>query len=319
MKIPFGILVIVALISITACQVQANASDPISIPPSAASTYPTPTATRPAKQTATLPVNHQPTSTLNPATTSTKLPSNVSTPTPLACLQRGGRIEEGSLSTKLLRLPLDFRVYLPPCYAEQPERRYPVLYLIHGQSYNDDQWDRLGADETADRLIASGQVSPFIIVMPHDRYGNQVEPGDFGQALIDALIPWVDRHYRTIPERLSRAVGGLSRGGGWSVDLGIGHWQYFGALGAHSPAIFPDGARNLRRWLQEIPRGYTPRIYIDVGDKDLPEIFDAATWFEDILNQMGIPHEWHLFTGFHNEEYWKNHLEGYLRWYASDW
>ena len=305
--------------SLVACQAQANASNRFYVPPAPASTYPTLLATQTPKQTATLPTDNQPNPTAKPTATPITPSLNVLTPTPLACLRQGGHIEKGSLNTKLLRLPLDFRIYLPPCYAEQPERRFPVLYLIHGQSYNDDQWDRLGADEAADRLIASGEVPPFIIVMPHDRYGNQVEPGNFGQALLDALIPWIDRHYRTIPERTSRAVGGLSRGGGWSVDLGIGHWQYFGALGAHSPAIFSDGARNLRLWLQKIPSGYAPRIYIDVGDKDLPEIYDTASWFEGILNQMGIPHEWHLFIGFHTEDYWENHLEGYLRWYASNW
>jgi len=83
-----------------------------------------------------------------------------SSPTQLACWQAGGQVAQGSLETDLLPKPLDFRVYVPPCYDQEVARRYPVLYLIHGQSYNDDQWDRLGADETADVQIASGEAPP---------------------------------------------------------------------------------------------------------------------------------------------------------------
>ena len=66
----------------------------------------------------------------------------------------------------MLPLPLSYRIYLPPCYDEMEDARYPVLYLIHGQNFNDDQWDRLGVDESADALIAAEEMSPLLIVMP---------------------------------------------------------------------------------------------------------------------------------------------------------
>ena len=73
-------------------------------------------------------------------------------------MQAGGKVEVYEFTTVLLPDPLVYRIYLPPCYDEEPERAYPVLYLIHGQTYSDTQWDRLGVPETADRLIASGEV-----------------------------------------------------------------------------------------------------------------------------------------------------------------
>jgi hypothetical protein len=94
------------------------------------------------------------------------------TPKPV-CWNVNGRIEKGMQTTPLLRQPLEYRVYLPPCYDQQPDRRYPVLYLIHGQSYTDDQWERLGAGKTADDLISNGNIPPFIIVMPRDRIWEQ--------------------------------------------------------------------------------------------------------------------------------------------------
>lgn len=246
-------------------------------------------------------------------------PTETPTPIPLECWQEGGKIITTSLRTVLLRLPLDYRVYLPPCYEEQPERQYAVLYLIHGQSYTDDQWDRLGVDETVDRLAASNEIQPFIIVMPRDRYGGQPTESNFGKVIVEELVPLIDTTYRTIAKRDFRAVGGLSRGAGWAVHLAISNWQTFGVLGAHSPAIFFTDAQRMRSWLDAIPRDSYPRIYMDIGDRDRPEILEAALWFENLLNEKDIPHEWHLFSGLHNEAYWRVHLEQYIRWYAANW
>jgi enterochelin esterase-like enzyme len=137
--------------------------------------------------------------------------------------------------------------------------------------------------------------------------------------IVEELLPLIDRKYRTIPERSFRAVGGLSRGAGWSVHLALNYWQLFGALGAHSPAIFFEDAQHMRPLLDAIPKDAYPRIYIDIGDKDRPEIVQAANWFEQLLNERDIPHEWHMFSGYHEEAYWKSHVTEYLLWYASQW
>lgn len=253
------------------------------------------------------------------APTITSAPQPTPTPTALRCWTQGGRIEQRELRSELLNLPLEFRVYLPPCYDQQPERTYPALYLIHGQSFNDDQWDRLGADEAADALIAAGEAEPFLIVMPRDRVWSQPTEDRFGEALVQDLIPWIDAQYRTKAEREYRAVGGLSRGAGWAVHLGFSHWEYFGAIGAHSLPVFWTDLPHLRDWMDSIPPGSMPRIYMDLGDKDRPQISKSAIWFEELLTERDIPHEWHLYPGYHEEAYWSAHLEEYLRWYARDW
>jgi len=273
----------------------------------------------PLKDTSTpMPATKKP---LNPSTTATSTfqPSKDPTATEVPCTSKVGKVETFQLDTKLQPLPLDFRVYTPPCYQDDKDALYPVLYLIHGQSYTDDQWDRLGADETADRLIRNGEVPPFIIVMPRDRYGGQPTENNFGEIVATELVPWVDAHYRTVPTRKFRAVGGLSRGAGWAVHIGIHYWKTFGALGGHSLALFHTDAMYLRRWLDEIPPTAYPRIYLDIGDRDRPAILESARWFEELLNEKNIPHEWHLFSGFHEEKYWRAHIEQYLRWYTRDW
>ena len=81
-------------------------------------------------------------------------PTQTPTVTPLTCLNQPGRAETGVVQET--KPPQEFIIYLPPCYHQKPDERYPTLYLLHGQTYTADQWVRLCAVETADRLILSG-------------------------------------------------------------------------------------------------------------------------------------------------------------------
>ena len=280
-----------------------------------------PTASSPLADTPGATATPQPAAT--PSSVATRpaqaTPTNAEVAEPAGCEHPAGHMVISSLETSLLNKPLDYRVYLPPCYEEQTGQHYPVLYLVHGQSYNDDQWDRLGADEAAGRLIAAGEIAPLILVMPRDRVWSQPDEDMFGRAVVEELIPFIDKHYRTQADRSHRAVGGLSRGAGWAVHLGLSQWKLFSAFGAHSAATFWTDALQFRTWLKEIPAGSLPRIYLDAGDHDRPEILDAAQRFEALLTQFGIPHEWYLFPGYHDEAYWSAHVEKYLRWYAGPW
>ncbi len=235
------------------------------------------------------------------------------------CMAAGGKVEIKKIGSSFLDAGLHFRVYTPPCYKEENTRRYPVLYLMHGQTFNDDQWDRLGADEAADQLIAAGEVSPFLIVMPYDISSNQPSFDHFGEAVVQELLPWIDKTYRTLADREHRAVGGLSRGASWAIHLGLTHPELFGAVGGHSPPVFVEDAAQVRGWLDSIPAKLMPRIWLDIGQRDQRVILDSATWFEGLLDERNIPHDWSLFNGDHSEKYWSAHVKMYLRWYAAGW
>lgn len=311
----FGILIVICWLGLAfgACSQGDLTVEDTLVPPVTQDT-PTLTVTAKPTYTQTIPV---PTATVTE--TPYLSPTPTFTPTPLGCWSQGGLLEEGSIRKVPLPLPLDYMVYLPPCYDQLPERRYPVLYLIHGQNYNNDQWDRLGADEVADALIASGELPPFIMVFPRDRSWAQPTEDRFGEVLVTSLIPHIDREYRTMPERTYRAIGGLSRGAGWAVHLGLKEWELFGTIGANSLPVFWTDTAHVAGWLDAIPRESLPRIYLDIGEKDRPSILQSALWFENLLTEKNIPHEWHLFSGYHEEAYWASHVEQYLRWYARDW
>jgi len=234
-------------------------------------------------------------------------------------MQAGGRVEVNEFTTILLPNPLVYRIYLPPCYDEKQEQAYPVLYLIHGQTYSDTQWDRLGVPEVADRLIQTGDTPPFIVVMPRDRVWLEPTEDNFGKAVEQSLVPWIDEHYRTIPDRKHRAIGGLSRGAAWAVHIGLSRWDLFSKVGVHSGFVFLSDVQNVYLWLYNTPPDKIPLIYMDVGDSDRPEIANGSAWLEEFFTLHDVPHEWHMFSGEHEETYWQVHLEDYLRWYSMDW
>lgn len=260
------------------------------------------------------PTRLPPTLTRTPAPTFA-VPTATATVTPLACLSKPGVVEKAVLESS--KPPQEFFIYLPPCYAEKTDQRYPVLYLLHGQTYTADQWLRLGAPDVMDQLILSGEAEPFIIVFPDDHYWNTPAGATFGARLVDELIPLIDKTYRTLPISRFRAIGGMSRGAGWALQLGLTHPDLFSIVGLHSLAVFQRDASKVARWIQAIPPASRPVIFMDIGDDD--QDLKSTKQIEAVFTQFDVPHEWHLYNGYHTEEYWSAHVEEYIRWYAGQW
>lgn len=190
--------------------------------------------------------------------------------------------------------------------------------MIHGMLYNFEQWDRLGIDEAADDLISTSEVTPFLIVMPNEeRTTANPDEEKFGSVITESLIPWMEENYPVCKDRSCRAIGGLSRGAGWAVHIGLSRPKYFSAIGAHSLPIFIGDLPATPRWLLNIPKEEFPRIYIDIGIMDGG--MTPASQFEQVLTVYNVPHEWHVNNGEHTESYWSSHVKDYLRWYAAGW
>jgi enterochelin esterase-like enzyme len=186
-----------------------------------------------------------------------------------------------------------------------------VLYLLHGLTYDDSQWDMLGVDEAADTLIRSGRIPPRLIVMPSERTGL-----DHELAIVEGLIPFVDSKYRTADDKSGRAIGGLSRGGGWALRIGFKHPELFSAVGLHSPAVLPPDLYDLPTWIATLPLAERPRLWIDAGDRDplKPSILELV----GTLESAGYDFTWSLMPGDHSAVYWTAHVQDYLKWYAGD-
>jgi len=169
--------------------------------------------------------NFQPTETLQQATPGLMTIATLKpalTPTSTGCAETTGMVERFALPSVEIDRPLPMLIYTPPCYDPGRASGYPVLYLLHGQSFNELQWQRLGVPETADRLISAHEVHPFLVVMPQEYdYLKEIGESNYGKALVAEVLPWVEAHYNVCKERNCRAIGGLSRGASWAALAGF--------------------------------------------------------------------------------------------------
>ncbi len=260
--------------------------------------------------TITVTPGPSPTPSLTPYPSLTPRPTRTPTPTP--CAGQHGTVMTISVPSAVLNYSIDAQLYLPPCYATSGED-YPVLYLIHGLNFTNEQWVELGAPQTADALSAAGEIAPLIIVMPSDRKDARFDP-----AFVTDLVPYIDATYRTKTDYHFRAIGGLSRGAGWAVHLGLRYPQVFGRIGAHSPAVFYGDENNLLAYTRLIYKtGPVPALYIDIGDGDGQR--QSAFWLHQVFTSFDFDHTYLVQPGGHSEKYWSAHLADYLRFYAAIW
>lgn len=186
-------------------------------------------------------------------------------------------------------------VYLPPSYKSHTHERYPVLYLLHGYMDNDDNWfgpkhpyvDGLGA---IDRAIAEG-AREMIVVMPNaytvymgSMYSDSVTTGDWESFITHDLVAYMDAHYRTIPDRMSRGLAGHSMGGYGTIRLGMKFPEVFSSIYVLSACCL---APNLSTENPALVKAEAIRSAGDLANADFGTramIASAAAWSPDPNN-----------------------------------
>jgi enterochelin esterase-like enzyme len=214
-----------------------------------------------------------------------------------------------------------YRIYLPPCYGLDGHV-YPTLYAFGGNIHDETIWDSLGLDEAAEALITAGTIPPLLIVMPDNGWlANTTTsgPNSYEGFVLNELIPHVEATYCAWPAREGRAVGGLSRGGYWSLMMAFRRPDLFRSVGGHSPALIDSHAGPAE---DPVVTGAVNelgdlRIWVDIGERD-PYLADARP-LHDALTAAGVAHEWRVNPGSHDEAYWRANLAGYVGWYGDGW
>jgi len=239
------------------------------------------------------------------------------TQTPQDCVESKGKMLDRSIPSKVLGEEITAKIYLPPCYDSRKETAYSVLYMLHGQTSLDDQWLRLGLFDKMDELLAEQKVHPFIIVLPYELRSNlEAFQSTYDEAIVKDLIPYMDEKFRVCSKRECRAVGGLSRGGNWAVQLGFEYPDLFTAVGAHSAPLFYGELSDISRIVFNTgPDVQFPVFYVDVGNKD--EDHNDVLLFVQTLEELKLQYQYNDFLGYHDEAYWSAHVPGYLEWYSS--
>ena len=136
----------------------------------------------------------------------------------------------------------DVIVFLPPSYAVDKKRRYPVVFALHGYSIGAEQWTHeIHVPQTIEGAIGLG-AQEMIVVLPDSKtmhngsmYSSSVTTGDFEQFIARDVVAYVDVHYRTFAKRTSRGLVGHSMGGYGATRIGMKHADVFGSLYIMSP------------------------------------------------------------------------------------
>ncbi|MFO7683441.1 MAG: alpha/beta hydrolase-fold protein, partial [Chloroflexota bacterium] len=253
--------------------------------------------------------------TTAPSPTATPLPTALPTPCPLP-----GGIKHG-LFTSPIAGEKSYRIYLPPCYG-QDNHVYPVLYMLAGNTYTDAIWDQVGLDEAAEAGIQSGAYPPIIIVMPYSgetALYSSGGPNSYETVILEDLTTHIETTYCASSDPQFRALGGLSRGGYWALEIAFRHPDAFRSVGGHSAALLDEYAK------PDVNPQYTAlsndlgdlRIYLDIGDQDWVRA-NTLQLHADMAD-ANIPHTWVLNSGLHEEAYWEAHTAEYLTWYTEPW
>lgn len=250
---------------------------------------------------------------------------------------------------------MSYSVYLPPGYDDGGAQPYPVLYLLHGVGDNNRAWVKLGKVEAvSDPLITSGELDPFIVVMPAAKTSWYVDssevdgPGDYATAVREDLVRHVDATYLTRAQRSGRAVAGLSMGGFGALRLALERPEVYVAAAGMSSALWlhvkPDTVLNARqekifsgsfgtpfqpeRFLRQSPSAYfehavasdnLPGLYITAGDDDRFRAYRSSTELYGAMREAGIEAQLRITDGDHVWPTWAATLPDVLRFMSRYW
>ena len=230
-------------------------------------------------------------------------------------------IERGTLATieydsKTVGVKRKAQVYTPPGY--NTEQKVPVLYLLHGIGGTEMEWTRSGAANVIlDNLYADKKATPMIVVLPNGRAGKNLTAKDpipkqspafaaFENDLLSDLIPFIEKNYAAKTDRESRALAGLSMGGGQSLNFGLTNLDTFAWVGGFSSAPNTKKPADLVKDPDAAAKKLK-LLWLSCGDKD--GLLRISRNFHDALEAQQVPHIWHVHAGGgHDFAVWKMDL-----------
>ena len=227
-------------------------------------------------------------------------------------------------------------VYTPAGYEDNPTRRYPVLYLLHGAGGDENAWSELGrAQHILDNLIAQGKAEPMIVVMPNGNGAQKAVPGEYENSMYKPsfmnprtmegsievafpdLVNWIDSHYRTHADKQHRAIAGLSMGGFHSLYISANNPQMFGYVGLFSAAVSRQGQGENGFIYQDLDRKLAQQFspapylyYIAIGRTDF--LYKDNVDFRQRLDAKGYKYKYVETDGGHIWKNWRIYLNQFV-------
>lgn len=233
-------------------------------------------------------------------------------------------VEHLYFHSEILGVDKNFSVMLPKSYTKEPDRKYPVVYMLHGAGENDWEWANIPVSmisEAITMITNDGTAAECIVVFPNANEGGK--QGYFNQEgwkyedyFFKELIPVIEKRYRVIADKGHRAIGGLSMGGGGSFNYGMRHPDMFSSVYAISAAVSPVAFNNEAQNPAVLPANmngghYSPEqieaaksvnFVLDCGDDDF--LFDANVATYQLMKKNGMKVQFRCFDGAHASYYW---------------
>lgn len=272
----------------------------------------------------------------------------------LATNAQVGIIKESlKLKSTILGKEVEYSLYLPPDY-DQSNRRYPVLYLLHGYTDDETGWTQFGEIKAiADKQLQNMEMTSMIIAMPDGGVSWYINSADgkvkYEDFFIKEFIPHIDATLRTRAEKGFRGIAGLSMGGHGTMIMAVKYPQLFAVAAPLSAGIFtqdelvnmpdetwdnvfgsPYGKNKTearltdhlkKNWILSMVNEATAddlkkvKYYIDCGDKDF--LIKGNMELHTILIDKKVPHEFRVRDGIHNWEYWRTALPEVFKFVSS--
>ena len=238
--------------------------------------------------------------------------------------------------SKFLRNQRSLVVYLPPGYDEQPQRRFPVLYLHDGQNLFDGSTSFIQGQDwhvgpTADAEINAGRVEPLVIVGIYNTGKARIREytptrvprlgggraDRYGKFLLEEVTPFLHREYRVEGGPGRTGIGGSSLGGLVSLYLGMSRSDVFGKIAALSPSVWWN-QRVIHKFAESVPLHARPKIWLDIGTREGSRIVEDVERYRDVLLHRGWQYERDLHYervegAEHNELAWAQRVAPFLR------
>jgi pimeloyl-ACP methyl ester carboxylesterase len=246
--------------------------------------------------------------TISAAACSIRTTSPVPSPAPTEFPCR----EPGTVERVPLDSEIDIRVYLPPCYAQQPERSFPAVYLLPGYGGTNDDFFAAGLAEAADGMILGGESPPFLIVSAPDPF-----PDLDAVLVVEKILPFAEARYRILPDRRFRAAAGGSFGGAAAYHLAFRHPELFAAAGIFGNGAASGEEKAIKEWLAAIPEDEKPRVFINVGEGDT-YMMERAKALLPILDEAGIVHTEVFSPGNHFYDYWVRNFPAFIQFTIAE-
>ncbi|WP_304237827.1 esterase [Jiulongibacter sediminis] len=195
-------------------------------------------------------------------------------------------------------------VYTPPGYTENPTKKYPVLYLLHGTTDTEETWTKVGrANIILDNQIAAGVAEPMIIVMPYGRAYPVIDKNsgslrnwenlqEFKKDFFGNLMPFVEANYRTKNDKASRAIAGFSGGGGTTLYFGLNNRDKFSYVCGFAPGMLENEFDRNNEGAFANPAKTNEELklfWIGVGKEDI--LYNVNMKFMEVLDDKGIEYE----------------------------